>query len=423
MRWLANTAALAVLCLAVACGGGGGGSSEPPLLSVETSVVVTDVDGDSRADIITLSHVSSAHGKGEGHVVIQRQTVAGVYAEPERYIVGCYPWSMTVADVDGDGRPDLVVADPDECTEPPAGRAVYLLLQDPAQRGRFLPAQKLIGDVLVYQAAVADLNGDGAPDVALGSNLTGADRLFLLYQDSARRGHFLPVVVLPLPGSVAEIVAGDIDGDGRADLFAYLYLDPTASAPNTALAVLLQQPGGTLSAPVLLAPQRGLNAQHLSIVDVNGDGRADLLAHLTPSSTDYRPKITVVLQGASPGTWSTPADSSLAGLHGIDGTTVADLNGDGRPDVALAGTFPTGSEPLQPPPTSSRVNVIARAGPASYALAASYNLPFDAWAVGAGDVDGDGLNDLVLFGDNDVVMVMPQSPTARGTFDAPQRVR
>lgn len=407
--------------LITACGGDGGSNSGPS--SIDTDVLVADIDGDGRSDVLTLSHwYGEGSPAGEGRLVVYRQVSAGVFAAPETYVFGCYPWSMTLSDIDGDGRPDLVVADPGsgrECSDPSSGYAVHLMLQDPTQLGRFLPSRKLIGDVNAYQAAVGDFNGDGAPDIAVGGS---GRRLLLRMQDPARRGEFSAPIDMAMPGQVADIVAGDIDGDGRADLFAHLYLDSTGYTPNSVLAVLLQQPGGLFGAPLQLAPQTGLNVQQLALGDADGDGRTDLIAHFTPFGTDYQPKLTVLLQGASALSWSAPVDTSLAGINGTDHTAFGDLNADGRPDVVLVGVFPVGDNF---PEWHSQANVFLNSGAARFRLAAGYGLTgtVSASAVGIGDVDGDGRNDLVLFGDGNVVMVMLQSHSVAGSFETPKPIR
>lgn len=392
-----------------ACGGGSDSSWLFPLWVV-TDVAVIDIDGDGRTDVVTLAQLSTSMSQHEGRLVVYRQTATGVFAAPESYAVGSYPWKLALGDVDGDGLPDILVTDPD-------GLAVWMLLQDSAHRGRFLAAQKVASGVHAYEAALADLNGDGAPDIAVAASRSG--KMLLLYQDPSQRGTFLPAVDFTLPGNPANVTAGDLDGDGRLDLFSWIYLANTGYVPNGELVIALQQPAGEPGPVTSLAPQTGLNAADLAIVDYDGDGRNDLMAFFTPFSSDYKAKLTVLLQGVEPGTFTAPVDTSLAGISGVDGAVFADLNGDGLPDVAVVGAFPVGS----PSTVKSRLNLFTHSAGGQLSLAAVYDMPIAITRVGAGDIDGDGREDLVVLGGNNQVLVLLQSHTAPGTFDAPYPLR
>ncbi len=402
---------LIVVSLMSGCNRGDDASSHFPLW-VESDVVVTDIDGDGRADIVTLAQLGTSMSEREGRLVVYRQTSPAVFATPDAYVVGTYPWKVAVGDIDGDGLSDLVVTDTD-------GHAVWLLLQDRINKGKFLPPRQIASSSAdIYEAAIADLNGDGAPDIAIADPHAGSNRIILLYQNSSQRGTFLPAVDFLLPGTPGNIFAGDLNGDGRADLLMWVYLAGSGYIPNGELAVSLQQPNGTLSSALPLAPQTGLNVGLLSIADYNGDGRNDLFTFFTPFGIDYKSKITVLLQGSQPGSFSVPADTSLAGIQGIDGAAVADLNGDGRPDVAVVGFFPTGT----PSTVQSRLNLFIQSGSGAFALAGVYDLPIAASRVAAGDIDGDGLNDLVVLGSDNQCLVLIQSHTAPGTFNVPHKL-
>jgi len=107
---------------------------------------------------------------------------------------------------------------------------------------------------------MADLNGDGAADPAVADSETGFAHLELLYQDPAQRGSLRPHGVLTVPGTATTgVAAGDLDGDGRADLAMTVALPKDGSTPNSVMAIRLQQPDGTTGSVATLAPQHGLN--------------------------------------------------------------------------------------------------------------------------------------------------------------------
>jgi hypothetical protein len=389
-------------------GCGGSDSSLFPLW-IPTDVVVTDIDGDGRGDLLTIAQLSTSMSHREGRLTVRRGRGFGAFESPDSYTFGTYPWKLAVGDIDGDALPDLIVADVD-------GLAAWMFLQDAANRGRFLPPQKVAGDVAAYQAAIADLDGDGAPDLAVGDARPGTARVLLLYQNPAQRGSFFPPVDLAMPGESLALATGDLNGDGRNDLLAWVALPPSGFTPNRTLVLALQQGAGGLGAVTTLTSETGLTPEMVAIADYDGDGLEDIFTFLTPSGTDYRAKIGVLLQGAEPGTFSPVVDTSLAEIRGIDGAAVADLDGDGRPDVAVTGFFPVGS----PSSVKSRLNIFRQAGGGAFVLSAVYDVPISASRVAAGDLNGDGLNDLVLLGDANRCVVLIQSRDARGTFGVPQ---
>jgi hypothetical protein len=390
--WRAVLVAMPMSLAACGGGGGGGGSDTSWLypLWVPADVLVADVDGDRRNDIITLAQYSSNASQREGRLIVHRQTGPGVFAPAESYVVGVYPWSLASGDLDGDGHIDLVVADVD-------GGAAYVLQQDPANRGRFLAPRQVASAPSPYGVAVADLNGDTAPDICVASDVHASRRLVLVYQDPAQRGSFQPAVDLALPGSSTAVAAGDIDGDGRADLLIGIASRTGGNPPNVVLGISLQRADGSLAPVTTLAPQTGLNVKRLAVADYDGDGRNDLFAYLTPYSSDYRANLTVVLQGPVPGTFGVAANTSLSGVQGIDDAVFADLNGDDRPDAAVVGFFPVGS----PSTTQSRLSLFTQSGNGAFAITSSRDLSIPASRVAAGGIDQDSHDELVVLASED----------------------
>lgn len=398
---------LVCAALAGACDGGGG--SLGPLW-VETDVIVADVDGDGRADVLTLAMMSDG-GYREGHLLVYRQAAPGAFAAPTTTIVGAYPWRLALGDIDRDGRQDAVVAD---------SGTIWVLMQDAARPGAFLTPQVVAsgGNSVV----IADLDGDGALDVAASGGSSAVNAIVVRYQDRAVRGAFGPPVTIAVPGAVWGLTAGDVDGDGLTDLLAAVYTDTGGIHEPIAggLVVLFQRPGDGFIASDVLAPQTGLNTERLAIADANRDGRPDLLASLSPSSQDYPARLVVVPQTAARG-FGAPVYTSLAGLWGNLDAVFADLNGDGVVDAALAGFWPESGGPLAAPNVRSRANLLLNNGSGAFALSAQVEMPVAVSRLTAGDVDGDGRNDIVLYGDAQC-LVMLQSAMA-GSFLAPRVLR
>jgi hypothetical protein len=393
-------------------GGGGGGGDDSSLLPlwVPTDVVVSDIDIDGRNDVLTLAMLQTSMSHKEGHLKVYHQTDQGEFSAPSTNIVGEYPWQLVVSDIDGDTLPDLLVTDPDP-------RNVWLLLQNPDSNGQFLPQQLIASGMRAYETAAADFNNDSTSDIAIVDSQVGSNRIVMLYQDPEHQGIFLPAMDYMVPGTgSSNITAGDINGDGLADLLAVINLPSSGWTPNKVLGISLQQSNGTLGPITTLAPQTGLNVGHLAIADYNDDGANDLFVFFRPSSVDYKAKLTVVLQDSVSGTFAAPVDTSLASIRGIDDAAVADLNGDGRPDFAVAGFYPEGS----PSTVKSKLRIFIQSGGGAFSLTGVYDMPISVSRIAAGDIDDDGLNDLVVLGGENQCMVLIQSHIMIGTFNPPK---
>jgi hypothetical protein len=218
------------------------------------------------------------------------------------------------------------------------------------------------------------------------------------------------------------MAAADVGATGRSDLVSYSVLDsaPAAASPgqlvvNYSTLLAGVGPGTFFATPGrVMASYTGLNAQLIDVADVDGNGLVDIVTCFTPVSSAYAARIGVVLQ--RPLNRIEVVDTDIASLSGLDSFVVADLNGDGSPDVATTGVYSTGS----PSTVRSRTNILAPTTTGRYVQTAAIDMPVSMWRIGAADVDRDGLNDLILLGDSNRAYVMYQVFTARGTFGPPR---
>jgi hypothetical protein len=144
----------------------------------------------------------------------------------------------------------------------------------------------------------------------------------------------VPVRNLPgapqVPGMVqSAVVTVDLDGDGNADVIVAYdnasadHAHPTAAAANT-IYIWYGKSDGSYAAPVVMTPSR--NFYQLAAVDMNGDGRRDLLM-----SDGYVVNVQNNLGGRAFGV----EEHFLAGM-GINSISAGDVNKDGRPDLVIA---------------------------------------------------------------------------------------
>ena len=191
-----------------------GAATSVPAGGQPTAVAIADLNGDGFPDLaVPLVGNTVA-------VILQDPSHPGTFLAPVSYAVGVGPVALAVADLNGDGHPDLVVANGGTATAP-TNQGLTVLLQDPANAGAFLPGVTYaVGDYLTACVAVGDLNGDGLPDLAVANlglpGLPGS--VALLMQNPAAPGTFQAPVVYPGQYGPSWVAIGDLNSDGLPDL-------------------------------------------------------------------------------------------------------------------------------------------------------------------------------------------------------------
>ena len=249
----------------------------------------------------------------------------------------------------------------------------------------------------------ADLNGDQRADVIALSTvvpISAPNSSNLKTYLSTGPGAFAAPTLTTAGTNPLYIAAADLNGDGLPDVV-------TASFDDGTLSVFLNRKTNPASfaAPLVLSSP---GASQVAIGDVNGDGLPDLV------SADF--SVSLFVQ-TSPGAFAAPIGLYAGGANWV---AVGDLNDDGAPDIALT--------------DAAGVKVLMHMGPATGAAFAAPVSVFQqtpnanvtgANLIAIGDVNGDGLNDLVITdpgptgGNAPTVNVLLQDPANHGSFLAP----
>ena len=182
------------------------------------SVAIGDLNGDGKPDIVATSYDSSGNN-GQVTIFFQSATTPGTFAAGVSFPAGAQPQSVRIADVNGDGLPDLIVANRGPGNDGTGSPGVSVILQNSAAPGTFLAPVTYTTPWGAVDVAVADLNGDGKPDLvvpSLGPSPRGA--VSVLLQSTTTAGTFGTATSYPGYGDPLSVAVADLNGDGHPDI-------------------------------------------------------------------------------------------------------------------------------------------------------------------------------------------------------------
>jgi FG-GAP-like repeat len=382
-------------------GSGGGGPQ---------SVAVADVNGDGKPDIVVANFcgidTSCSAGYEAGTVGVLLANGDGTFRKAVTYgSGGDDASSVAIGDVNGDGKPDIVVANfcLNSSTCPGEGTVGVLLGNGD---GTFQTAVTYdSGGLGAGGVAIADVNGDGKPDLLVinGScNSTTTCSSIQFETDGAvgvllnnGNGTFQTAVAYDSGGIVATSIAvGDLNGDGKPDLVVAQCSGVFTSycLGFSEVGVMLGNGDGTFQAAVNYGEDpNSIGPDAVALADLNGDGDLDILVtnRATGDKAQNDGSLGVLL-GDGDGTFKTAATYD-AGNGFAYGLTIADLTGNGKLDAVVAETqnSVTGFG-------SHSVVVFPGNGDGTFESPVLYPAPATAFSVVAAALVGSGLPDLVV---------------------------
>ena len=323
------------------------------------------------------------------------QTVSGGTLAAKVDFTGSNPRSVGVGDIDGDGKPDIVVSN--------SGFNTISVFRSTSSVGG-VNGSSLAAKVDFATGAnpsgldMGDLDGDGKPDIVVTNN--GAATISVFHNTSTSGSvSFAAKVDLSTGTAPFRLAIGDIDGDGKPDIAV------TNNSANTVSVLRNTSVSGSISASSFAAKVDFTTAAtpaDIAVVDVDGNSAPDLVVTTTGANS-----ISVLRNTASPGT--VDSGSFAAKVDFSTGTSpddmrIGDVDGDGKPDVIAANAGAT---------TMSILRNTSTSGTVSFAGKVDFSTTNAPVGLGTGDVDGDGKPDIAVSnGTTNQVLVFHNTSTS-----------
>lgn len=291
--------------------------------------------------------------------------------------LGLYDHCM--CDFDNDGRTDIATANE-------GSNSISILANTTALPGlssiSFNRIPFLIGARSVH-AQCGDLNGDGKPDLVVSEGGANGERLFLFRNTSTAAGVFaFSIEAITLTGKkVKRTDITDLDNDGKPELIV------TNQTGNNITVLINQSTTAAIAfgaSPVTVTVPDAASTDGLSVQDLDADGLPELVTaqFLTQTSNIF-----ILRNRSVPGNISFVYDQTLALSGTVVNLKTGDLDGDGRPEIAATQLIGSGT-----------VSVFKNLSSGSIAFASPVVFATDVrpWGLDFGDLDGDGLTDIVV---------------------------
>ncbi|MGB8010572.1 MAG: VCBS repeat-containing protein [Terriglobales bacterium] len=236
-----------------------------------TLVAIADVNGDGKPDLVAADLVGSIRiflGKGTGTFTSGAQYPVGVGVSQEVALV--------VGDFNTDGHMDFAVGNNQ-------GGQVLSALGNGDGTFRTTTEYGWQSTGSGYNVVAADFNGDGFPDVAYSGEFgTNAGSFAVMLGSS--HGVLASQTYVPAgcnnyfgPNLVEWVAAGDVNGDGKADMVATLKNSTETGCQSGTLAVVLGLGTGKFKAPVFYSTGSTAQSYEVKLADLTGNGKLDVV--------------------------------------------------------------------------------------------------------------------------------------------------
>jgi|GEM_PF-474602 len=369
-----------------------------PTQNQPSVVAMSDLDGDGKTDMVVINtqsnNVTVYHNEAaDGSVDASSFPVA----KSVTLAVGDAPKSITTGDVDGDGKPDLVISNY-------AGRTLSILRNTSSNGILSFENQVTVntssGSNMI---AMNDMNGDGKPDIITANAGSSTVSIFRNISTAGNVSFDAAKTDYTLGGAPWWIATGDLNGDGKPELI-------TANNGSNNMSVLVNTAGPGVFTASSFAPAINYatanGSRSVAVGDLDNDGKPELVLANNKANT-----VSVFYNTTSNGVLSFDANQDFATGDAPFGVSIGDVNGDGKADL-VTGNLQSVSV-LRNTSSSGSINSSSFAGKVDIRTLSSPQV------VAIGDMDRNAASELVIANEySNNVSIISTRITAKITFDA-----
>ncbi|UOE50107.1 FG-GAP-like repeat-containing protein [Mucilaginibacter sp. SMC90] len=334
-------------------------------------VAIKDLDGDGKPDIVVVN-------SGNDNVSFFKNNSepgAPSFALATQKAVNNYSNGLTVDDLDGDGKPDVVVANFSNNT-------ISIFKNTSANNQiNFDNAITFNTGQSPYAIAIADFNGDGKPDLAVTNEYSYPSYISVYTNSTTQNGQisFLAERDFPSLTNSRGISATDVDLDGKADIIVASQDGFVSVFKNTSA-------GSTINFDAKIdynVPSSGGGAESIVVLDFDGDLKPDIAV----ADNNLPGSVSVWKNNSSVGSVSFVSRQDFSTGQNPFSICAGDINGDGKPDLAVTNQV------------DNTISVLINSSSSGNIMFNSkLNFPTGDYPRSAnmGDIDGNGRPDLIV---------------------------
>ena len=332
---------------------------------------IKDIDTDGKPDLLIVNGAQLTIYKNTGFNS-NISFVAALSVAINTNSIG-----VATGDLDGDGKPDIVVTD--------FNASVIAVFRNTSTPGSFSLAPKVeyATGTNPYGVAIGDLNLDGKPEIVVSNHFSSSSTVSVFTNTSAVNSiSFANKTDFPVGRLPRGLAIGDIDNDGKPDVI-------TANQGSESISVIrnLSSNGSVaFDGRIVSTISDSSSPESIALADFNGDNKLDIVS--ANNNRGSLSTLKILINASTPAMISFSMEMTMATGFGINPFSVAtaDLNGDGKPDIAVTNQV-ANTVSVIPNTSSSFVSF----GPKRDFATGQYPR-----SLSIGDLDGDEKPDLVI---------------------------
>lgn len=283
---------------------------------------------------------------------------------------------MCMCDFDGDKRVDVAASNDNS--------GFLTIISNGSSAGSINFPVKFASNIASRSLHIkcGDLNGDGKPDIVATENGT-TDKVFIIKNNSSGPGNFAfsAPTIIPLAGKrPRRVEIADLDLNGKPEVMV------SSAATNTVTLLINQSTLTSIAfsplAPIVINVPGAASTDALAAEDVNGDGLPEIITAQFQTNSD----LYIIENKSTPGSISMGAVTTLTAGTTIKAIRLGDLDGDQKADIAYTNL------------TTGEVGLFRNQTTAAISFAPAPGVTTDAtpWGIDFGDLDGDGKPEIAI---------------------------